>query len=100
GVSPATCALGTVTTQPPPHIMLHLSCAPSSVTPNQPALPPGMVKAQRPRKGFSAATADVVMSATALTKNAKRFASRMVCMDGFILRALRSGKENGGVPIA
>src|SRR6266567_716810 len=92
--SPSIFVLVTGTTLPPPQRMLPLSCAPSSVTPNQPAPPPGMVKAQQPRKGFSAARADVVISATALTMNARGLE---VCMDAFILRALQSRKENVGV---
>src|SRR6266404_6304928 len=92
-VSPSTFVLVTGTTLPPPHRMLPSSCPPSSLMPNQPAPPPGMVNAHRPRKGFSAATADVVISATALAMNARRFAREKVCMDAFILRALQCRKE-------
>src|SRR5438094_4512422 len=98
-VYPSIFVLVTGTTLPPPQRMVPLSCAPSFVTPSQPAPPPGMVKAQLPRKGFSAATAEVVMSATALTMSARRFACEKMRIDAFILRALRGGKENVGVAI-
>src|SRR5436190_650930 len=84
-VSPSTFVLETGTTLPPPQRILPLSCAPSTVTPNQPAPPPGMFKAQRPRKGFSAATAGVVIHATTLAMKARPFANGEVFMDESIL---------------
>ena len=54
-----------------------LSRPPSSATASQPAPPSGMVKARRPRNGFSAATTEEVSSVAVPAMSATRFAKEV-----------------------